>query len=204
VCLHADALVPHAETNMGLVEVGVGLLPGGGGTKEMAVRAISLARETGTDVTPFVLRNFMNIATAKVSGSAAELYDMGFMRREDALTMNINNRISDAKLKVVALAANYRPSRPLTDLQAPGRSVSAAIKAQLWNMRTGGFISEYDEFLGQTIARVITGGDVPAGTVVTEEYLLEIEREAFVSLCGEKKTLERVEHMLRTGKALRN
>lgn len=204
VCLHADALVPYAETNMGLVEVGVGLLPGGGGTKEMAVRAISLAKETGTDVTPFILRNFMNIAMAKVSGSAAELYDMGFMRREDALTMNIDNRISDAKLKVMALAANYRPSRPLTGLQAPGRSVSAAIKAQLWNMRTGGFISEYDEFLGQTIARVITGGDVPAGTVVTEEYLLDIEREAFVSLCGEKKTLERVEHMLRTGKALRN
>ena len=203
-CLHSDAINAHAETYMGLVEIGVGLLPAGGGTKEMAIRAIKLAEKYDTDPTPFINKNFMNIAMAKVSTSASELYQMGLMRRGDAVTMDIDRRISDAKQKVIALAANYRPDRPLTDLKAPGRSIAASIKSQLWNMRVGGFISEYDEFLGSTIADVITGGDVPAGTLITEEYLLELEREAFVRLCGQKKTLERIQHMLKKGKALRN
>ncbi len=203
-CLHADAINAHAETYMGLVEIGVGLLPAGGGTKEMAIRAIKLAEEYGTDPTPFINKNFMNIAMAKVSTSASELFQMGLMRCGDAVTMDIDRRIHDAKQKVIALAANYRPNRPLTDLKAPGRSIAASIKSQLWNMRVGGFISEYDEFLGAAIADVITGGDVPAGTLITEEYLLDLEREAFVRLCGQKKTLERIQHMLKKGKALRN
>ena len=95
-------------------------------------------------------------------------------------------------------------AQPLVDLKAPGRSVAASIKSQLWNMRMGGFISEYDEFLAATVAEVITGGDVPAGTLITEEYLLDLEREAFVRLCGQKKTLERIQHMLKKGKPLRN
>ncbi len=203
-CLHADAIIPHAETYMGLVEIGVGLLPGGGGTKEMAIRAIKLAEENDADVTPFIIKNFQNIAMAKVSTSAAELYGMGFLRQGDAITMNIDKRIHDAKLKTIALAANYRPGKPLTDLKAPGRSVAASIKSQLWNMQKGGFISEYDQYLAGSIAEVITGGDVPAGTLITEEYLLELEREAFVKFCGQKKTLERVQHMLKKGKPLRN
>jgi len=203
-CLHADAMVPHAETYMGLVEIGVGLLPAGGGTKEMAVRAIKLAEEYEVDATPFINKNFMNIAMGRVSMSAAELAPMGFLRQGDAITMDIDKRIHDAKLKAIALAANYRPSRPLVDLKAPGRGVAASIKSQLWNMRQGGFISEYDQFLAGTIAEVITGGDVPAGTLITEEYLLELEREAFVRLCGQKKTLERIQHMLKKGKPLRN
>lgn len=203
-CLHADAMVPHAETYMGLVEIGVGLLPGGGGTKEMALRAIKLAEENDADVTPFIIKNFQNIAMAKVSMSAAELYGMGFMRHGDAITMNIDKRIHDAKLRAIALAANYRPSKPQSELKAPGRSVAASIKSQLWNMQQGGFISEYDQFLAGTIADVITGGDVPGGTLITEEYLLDLEREAFVRLCGQKKTLERVQHMLKKGKPLRN
>ncbi|MBI2355531.1 MAG: 3-hydroxyacyl-CoA dehydrogenase [Deltaproteobacteria bacterium] len=203
-CLHADAINPHAETYMGLVEIGVGLLPAGGGTKEMAIRAIKLAEEYDIDATPFIFRNFMNIAMAKVSMSAAELAPMGFMRSGDAITMDLDKRICDAKLKAIALAANYRPARPLTDLKAPGRGVAASIKSQLWNMRMGGFISEYDQFLAATIADVITGGDVPAGTLITEEYLLDLEREAFVRLCGQKKTLERIQHMLKKGKPLRN
>jgi len=189
---------------MGLVEIGVGLLPAGGGTKEMAIRAIELAEKYDTDPTPFINKNFMNIAMAKVSTSASELFQMGLMRRSDAVTMDIDRRIYDAKQKAIALAANYRPGRPLTSLKAPGRSIAASIKSQLWNMRVGGFISEYDEFLGSTIADVITGGDVPAGTLITEEYLLDLEREAFVRLCGQKKTLERIQHMLKKGKALRN
>ena len=203
-CLHSDAIIPHAETYMGLVELGVGLLPAGGGTKEMAVRAIKLAEEYDMDATPFIFKNYMNIAMAKVSMSAAELGPMGFMRQGDAITMDIDKRIHDAKLKAISLAANYRPGLPLTDLKAPGRSMAASIKSQLWNMQKGGFISEYDQYLAGTVADVITGGDVPAGTLITEEYLLELEREAFVRLCGQKKTLERIQHMLKKGKPLRN
>jgi len=203
-CLHADAMVPHAETYMGLVEIGVGLLPAGGGTKEMAIRAIQLAEENDIDPTPFIFKNYMNIAMGKVSMSAAELFPMGFMRHGDAISMDLDKRIHDAKLKAIALAATYRPARPLTDLKAPGRGIAASIKTQLWNMEQGGFISEYDRYLAGTIADVITGGDVPGGTLITEEYLLELEREAFVRLCGQKKTLERIQHMLKKGKPLRN
>jgi len=203
-CLHADSIIPHAETYMGLVEIGVGLLPAGGGTKEMAIRAIKLAEENDIDATPFIFKNFMNIAMAKVSMSAAELAPMGFMRQGDAISMDIDKRIHDAKLKAIAMAANYRPGTPLIGLKAPGRSVAASIKSQLWNMQKGGFISEYDQFLAGTVAEVITGGDVPGGTLITEEYLLELEREAFVRLCAQKKTLERIQHMLKKGKPLRN
>lgn len=204
ICLHSDAIIPHAETYMGLVELGVGLLPAGGGTKEMAIRAIKLAEEYDMDATPFIFKNFMNIAMAKVSMSAAELGPMGFMRQGDAITMDIDKRIHDAKLKAISLAANYRPGAPLSGLKAPGRSVAASIKSQLWNMQQGGFISEYDLYLASMVADVITGGDVPAGTLITEEYLLDMEREAFVRLCGQKKTLERIQHMLKKGKPLRN
>ena len=203
-CLHADAIIPHAETYMGLVELGVGLLPAGGGTKEMAVRAIKLAEEYDIDATPFIFKNYMNIAMAKVSMSAAELIPMGFMRQGDAIAMDIDKRIHDAKLKAISLAATYRPGKPLTDLKAPGRGVAASIKSQLWNMQQGGFISEYDQYLAGMVADVITGGDVSAGTLITEEYLLDLEREAFVKLCGQKKTLERIQHMLKKGKPLRN
>ena len=117
---------------------------------------------------------------------------------------NPESVVYDAKRKVLSLSGNYRPSRPLTGLKAPGRSVGATLKSQLWNMKMGGFITEYEEYLGGVIAGVITGGDVPGGTLVTEEYLLDLEREAFVVLCGQKKTRERIEHMLKKGKALRN
>ncbi|GAB4433300.1 MAG: 3-hydroxyacyl-CoA dehydrogenase/enoyl-CoA hydratase family protein [bacterium] len=203
-CLHADAINPYAETYMGLVEIGVGLLPAGGGTKEMAIRAINLAEENNADVSAFIFKNFMNIAQAKVSMSAAELYKMGFLKKGDQITMNIDNLIHDAKQKVIALADNYRPAKPLTELKAPGRSVAASIHSQLWNMKAGNYITEYEEFLGKTIAHVICGGDVPAGTLITEQYLLDLEREAFLKLCGQKKTLERIQHMLKKGKPLRN
>jgi 3-hydroxyacyl-CoA dehydrogenase len=203
-CLHADAIVAHAETYMGLVEIGVGLLPAGGGTKEMAIRAIALADQYETDPMPFIVKGFTNIAMAKVSTSAAEMGPLGYLRAGDAISLADDRRIHDAKLKVLALAANYRPSRPLTGLKAPGRSVAASLSTQLWNMKVGGFITEYEEKLGRKIAGVITGGDVPAGTLVTEQWFLDLEREAFVSLCGERKTLERIQHMLKKGKPLRN
>jgi 3-hydroxyacyl-CoA dehydrogenase len=203
-CLHADAINALAETYMGLVEIGVGLLPAGGGTKELALRAIRLAERHEADVTPFIAKAFTTIAMAKVSTSGAELEPLGFLRHGDAITLGADRLVHDAKQKVLALAANYRPPRPATDLRAPGRSVAASLSTQLWNMRMGGFVTEYEEKLGRTIAGVITGGDLPAGTLVTEQWFLDLEREAFLSLCGERKTLERIQHMLKKGKPLRN
>ncbi|MCM0081420.1 3-hydroxyacyl-CoA dehydrogenase/enoyl-CoA hydratase family protein [Geomonas sp. Red32] len=203
-CLHSDAIVAHAETYMGLVEIGVGLLPAGGGTKEMAIRAIKLAEEYDAEVMPFLLRNYRNIAMAKVSMSAAELFTMGLMRRGDSITMDLDRRIHDAKQKAIALAVNYRPGQPGTSLKAPGRGIAAAIKAQLWNLEQGEYISAYDRHLASGIAEVITGGDVPAGTIISEQYLLDLEREKFLRFCGEKKTGERIQHMLKKGKPLRN
>ena len=204
LCLHATAVNPLAETYMGLVEVGVGLIPAGGGTKELAVRAIRLAERWEADVQPFVVKSFTNIATAKVSTSAAELGPMGYLREGDAITLGPDQLLADAKAKVLALAANFRPGRPATDLRAPGRGVAASIGTQLWNMRMGGFVTEFEEKLGKKIAGVITGGDVAAGTVITEQWLLDLEREAFLSMCGERKTVERIQHMLKKGKPLRN
>ena len=204
ICLHSDAMNPLAETYMGLVEVGVGLLPAGGGTKELALRAVRLAQKYETDVSPFVLKAFTTIALAKVSTSAAELGPLGLLRDGDGITLAPDRLVHDAKQRVLALAANYRPSQPAVDLTAPGRSVAASIGTQLWNMRVGGFASEHDEKIGRAIAGVITGGDVPAGTPVTEQWLLELEREAFLKLCGERKTQERIQHMLKKGKPLRN
>ncbi|MDH5541751.1 MAG: 3-hydroxyacyl-CoA dehydrogenase NAD-binding domain-containing protein [Nitrospinota bacterium] len=202
--LHADAINAYAETYMGLVEIGVGLLPAGGGTKEMAVRAIDLADKFGTDPTTFIFKYFKNIGLATVSMSASELFELGYMREGDSITMNFDNLISDAKQKVIALAGNYRPKKPREDLKAPGRSIAASMKSQLWNMKMGGFATEYEAEIGGMIADVITGGDVPAGTIITEKYLLDLEREKFLKLCGNKKTIERIQHMLKKGKPLRN
>ncbi len=204
IVLHADAINAHAETYMGLVEVGVGLLPAGGGTKELAVRAIELAESYGADVSPGIFKFFRNIGMAKVSTSAAQLYGLGYMREGDAITMNADRLIADAKAMVQSMACSYRPKTPRDDLKAPGRSVAATIKSQLWNLQAGGFASDYDAEVGGIIADVITGGDLPAGTPITEEYLLGLEREAFLRLCGNKKTAERIQHMLKKGKPLRN
>ncbi len=204
ICLHADAVCAHAETYMGLVEVGVGLIPGGGGTKEVALRAIELAENNGIDVAPLIFKGFQNIGMAKVSTSADELFKMGYLRNGDSITMNIDNLIHDAKQKVLALATNYRPRKPRENIPAPGRDVAASIKSQLWNMKLGNQITEYEEYLGGLIANVMCGGDVLPGTPITEEYMLDLEREAFLKACGNKKTIERIQHMLKTGKPLRN
>jgi len=204
VCLHSDAVNALAETYMGLVEIGVGLLPAGGGTKELAIRAVRAAEAGDADPSSFVFKAFSTIAMGKVSTSAAEAAQLGFLRPGDSITLGADRLIHDAKQKVLALAVNYRPSVPALDIRAPGRSMAASLGSQLWNMRMGGFITEYEEKLGRTIAGVITGGDVAAGTVVTEQWFLDLEREAFLRLCGEKKTIERIQHMLKKGKPLRN
>ena len=202
--LHADAINAYAETYMGLVEIGVGLLPAGGGTKEMCLRAVDLARKYDTDVSPFIFKNFQQIGMAKVSMGAAELFDMGYMREGDSISMDIDRLIADAKQKVLGLAVNYRPQRPAENVPAPGRSVAASIKSQLWNMQMGGFATEYEAEMGGIIASIICGGDVPAGTPISESYLLQLEREGFLKLCGNKKTAQRIQNMLKTGKPLRN
>ena len=202
--LHADAITAAAETYMGLVEIGVGLIPAGGGTKEMCLRAVDQAQLYDTDVSPFIFKYFRQIGMASVSFGAAELETMGYLRRGDSITMDPDRLLADAKQKTLALAANYRPQMPVRSLPAPGRSVAASIKSQLWNLRMGGSVTEYEEYLGGLIAEVITGGDVPAGTPVSEDFLLQLEREAFLKACGQQKTAERVQHMLKKGKPLRN
>ncbi|MGW8193498.1 MAG: 3-hydroxyacyl-CoA dehydrogenase/enoyl-CoA hydratase family protein [Desulforhopalus sp.] len=203
-CLHSDAITACGETYMGLVEVGVGLLPAGGGTKEMCLRAVKLAERYNTDVQPFIVKHFEQIAMAKVSTAAAELYGMNYMRNGDSVTMDLDRLLGDAKQKVLALAANYRPGRPAESIPAPGRDIAAVIKSRLWNMMTGNFITAYEAEMGAVIAQVLCGGDVNPGTLISEEYLLELERENFLKLCGNKQTSERIQHMLKTGKPLRN
>ena len=202
--LHADRINAYAETHMGLVEIGVGLLPAGGGTKEMCIRAVDLAQRFETDVQPFIFKNFKQIATAQVSMGAAELRDMGYLRQGDCISINLDRLIGDAKQQVLALAVNYRPPKIRTDIRAPGRDIAASIKTQLWNMRMGGQITEYEEEMGGIIAEVICGGDVNPGTLISEEYLLRLERENFLKLCTNKQTALRIQHMLKTGKPLRN
>ncbi len=203
-CLHADRVNAHAETYMGLVEIGVGLLPAGGGTKEMCIRAVDLATRYDTDVQPFIFKHFKQIAMAQVSMGAAELSAMGYMGQGDCISMNLDRLIGDAKQQVLALAVNYRPPKLRTDIAAPGRGIAASIKTQLWNMRMGGHITEYEEEMGSIIAEVICGGDVNQGTIISEEYLLTLERENFLKLCSKKNTAQRIQHMLKTGKPLRN
>ena len=203
-CLHADSINAYAETYMGLVEIGVGLLPAGGGTKEMCLRAVELGQKFETDPQPFIFKYFKQIAMAQVSMGAAELKGMGYMRDGDSISMDIDNLVADAKQKVLGLAVNYRPKKPLENIPAPGRNIAASIKSQLWNMMMGNFITEYEAEMGGVIADVICGGDVNPGTLVTEDYLLQLEREKFLKLCGNKKTAQRIQNMLKTGKPLRN
>jgi len=202
--LHADAINAFAETYMGLVEIGVGLLPAGGGTKEMCLRSVELAQQYETDPTPYVFKHFKQIGMATVAMGAAELRGLNYMRPGDSISMDLDRLIADAKQKVLALAVNYRPGRPLENLPAPGRSIAASIKTNLWNLQMGGFVTAYEQEIGGIIADVICGGDVPAGTPVSEDYLLQLERQAFLKLCGNKKTAERIQAMLKTGKPLRN
>lgn len=202
-CLHCDAINAHVETYMGLVEMGVGLLPAGGGTKELCVRASKHAQRFGLDVQPLIFKYFENIAMAKVSMGADEAFGLGYMRPGDSVSMDIDRLLGDAKQKVTTLAKTYRPARPVP-FKAPGRSVAASVKSQLWNMKEGSFITEYEYEMGSIVADVITGGEVDAGTMITEQYVLDLEREAFLRLCRNQKTQERVDHMLKTNKPLRN
>ena len=216
VSLHATARQPHAELYMGLVEVGVGLLPGGGGCKEMLLRAVdsaasirpdqpSNARGESVELIEAMKKVFETIAMAKVSTSANEARGLGFLSSSDRITMNRERVLSDAKARALALLhAGYEPPVMRTDIAAPGESMLATLKMGVYLMRQGGYISEHEQKLGTKIAEVLCGGSVTPGTPVSEQYILDLEREAFKSLCGERKTQERIQFTLKTGKTLRN
>jgi len=204
ICLHSHAIQASSETYMGLVELGVGLIPGGGGTKEMAVRAMEGVLP-GIQVAPdyFFAKRFEAVAMAQVSTSAEKARQLGFLRDHDRYSMNPEHIIMDAKARVIDLARNFRPNLP-TKVKIGGAGVRATLEVALYGMRQGNYISEYDMYLGKKLAYAMTGGDRPAGMLVDEQYLLDVEREAFMSLVGEAKTQDRIRHMLAKGKPLRN
>ncbi|SDI14146.1 3-hydroxyacyl-CoA dehydrogenase/enoyl-CoA hydratase family protein [Desulfosporosinus hippei] len=204
ICLHTHAIQASSETYMGLVEMGVGLIPGGGGTKEMAVRAME-GILPGIQVAPdyFFAKRFEAIAMAQVSTSAEKARQLGYLRDHDRYSMNSEHIILDAKARVIDLARNFRPNLP-KKVKIAGSGVRGTLELGLYGMRQGNYISDYDQHMGEKLAYAMTGGDRPAGMLVDEQYLLDLEREAFMSLLGEAKTQDRIRHMLAKGKPLRN
>lgn len=202
LALHACKRVASIESYIGLVEVGVGLIPAGGGLKEAAVRAAKASQ--GSDLLPFLKTGFMNAATANVSKSALEAKQMGYLAANDVIVFNAYELLHVAKVEARGMFdSGYRA--PLkTLLPVAGRSAMATIMAQLINMRDGGFISAYDYKLGATIAEIVTGGDLDAGTLVDEQWFLDRERKAFVELLANPKTQERIMGMMQNGKPVRN
>lgn len=206
IALATARIVAASETYMGLVEVGVGLVPGAGGCKEFVRRIVSPAmRVTNTDPLPFLQNALQTIAMAKVSTSAAEARTFGFLGEADLIVMNREHLIYEAKRMVLELAeAGYVPPVRGKHCYAAGRDALAALRAGLYIMQQGGYMSEYDLFISNKVAYILCGGDLSSGQWVDEQYFLDLEREVFVSLCGEPKTIERIKHMLSTGKPLRN
>ncbi|WP_343701170.1 3-hydroxyacyl-CoA dehydrogenase/enoyl-CoA hydratase family protein [Chitinophaga sp.] len=203
--LHADKVQAAAETYIGLVELGVGLIPGGGGTKELTLRASDEYQEGRIEM-PILQEKYLTIAQAKVSTSAHEAFELGILRHGvDDISYNQSRVIADAKEKAIELA-NEGYVRPIerTDVKVMGRSALGAMLAGVNGMRFGNYISDHDVKIAQKLAYVMCGGDLSEPTLVSEQYLLDLEREAFLSLCGERKTLERLQSVIKTGKPLRN
>ena len=213
ICLASDRVRFAAETYMGLVEVGVGVIPAGGGCKELLIRNTEHLFEVQRggvypkqiEFMPFVARAFETIAMAKVSTSGPEAIKLGYLRPTDKLTVNRDYLIEDAKKTVLAInMEGYTPLRPLEEIRVPGENTFAMMKLALWTMHEQGFALDHDVTVGTKVAYVLCGGNVLENTKVSEQYLLDLEREAFLSLCGDPKTQARIEHMLTTGKPLRN
>lgn len=204
--MHSDRAVASAETYIGLVEVGVGLIPGGGGTKEFALRAAQKYSRPGAVGVSVIQEYLMNIATAKVATSAEEARRMDIFRATDRIVMNADRRILEAKEAVLELAAaGYSAPAPQKEIPVLGRSALSTLLAGIAGMQYGHYASPHDALIASKIAFVLCGGDLTGeNNLVSEQYLLDIEREAFLSLIGEKKTQERIMHMLQSGKALRN
>jgi 3-hydroxyacyl-CoA dehydrogenase len=219
ICLHATRRQPHAETYMGLVEAGVGLIPAGGGTKEMLLRAYDAAAALAppdpkdppsrfaqsAEFATALRRSLETIAMAKVSTSAAEARAIGLLGPADRITMNRERLLLDAKAQAAVLAeTGYQPPQPRTQIPAPGTAALATLETGIYMMVEAGYASEHDQKIARWAAYILAGGRVTPGTLVSEQYLLDLEREAFLSLCGERKTQERIAFTLKTGKPLRN
>ncbi|HZE27527.1 MAG TPA: enoyl-CoA hydratase/isomerase family protein, partial [Terriglobales bacterium] len=210
--LHAPARQAHAELYTGLVEVGVGLLPGGGGCKEMLLRALDSAasirpdgRGESVELMEAMKKAFETIAMAKVATSAHEARALGFLSNSDGITMNRDRVLTEAKARALELVrGGYEAPVMRTDIPAPGENILATLKMGVYLMRQGDYISDHEVKIGNKVAEVLCGGNVTPGTPVSEQYVLDLEREGFKSLCGEKKTQERIQFTLKTGKTLRN
>jgi 3-hydroxyacyl-CoA dehydrogenase len=203
--LHADKVVPAAESYIGLVELGVGLIPGGGGSKEFALRACDELHADEPET--ITLKNrFFTVATAKVSTSAKEAFDLGILKKgRDFISMNPDRRIAEAKNAVLELYEDgYTEPVPRTDVKVLGRSALGALYAGIHGMWRGNYATDHDVLVAKKLAYVMCGGDLSEPTLVTEQYLLDLERQAFLSLCGEKKTLERLQSVIKSGKPVRN
>src|SRR4051812_8188136 len=205
ITLHGDRVQAAAESYIGLVEVGVGLIPGGGGTKEMLARAVDGLPANHPDLLPFAQRVFETIGFAKVSTSAADARRLGFLGDADRITMNRERLMADARdYALERVREGYQRPSPRTAIPVGGETVLAALKLGVHLGWRAGRISDHDAVIGRALANVLAGGALPHQTTVSEQYLLDLEREAFLKLCGERKTLERIQHTLKTGKPLRN
>jgi 3-hydroxyacyl-CoA dehydrogenase len=206
VAMAADRICAAGESYMGLVEVGVGLLPAGGGCRELLKRVVTPAmKRADSDPLPFLGKVFENIAMAKVSASALQAQEMGFLTESDRIIMKGEHVLAEAKREVLALAAaGYAPPPRTKSIYALGQRGIAALSIMVQSLRWGDFISEYDMFIAKKIAYVLSGGDLSAPQWVDEQYILDLEREGFLSLLGQEKTIARIKHLLMTGKPLRN
>ena len=205
IILHGDRVQAATETYMGQVEVGVGLVPAGGGTKELLARAIDRRPEGVEDPLPFVRQAFELIGFAKVSSSAADAQQLGLLRDVDRVTMNRERVMADAKSRALELArSGYQPPQHRQAIPVGGDGVRAGLELGVHLAWRGGYISDHDALIGRKLANILSGGALPHVTTVSEQHLLDLEREAFLSLCGEVRTLERISYTLKTGKTLRN
>ncbi len=202
ICLHADRVCAGAETYLGLVETGLGLIPAGGGTKEMVIRAVD--RASNGDAAASVRAAFETMALGRVSTSAPDARRLGYLRDVDHVTMNRERVIAVAKAQAIDRARDYQPAARQSAIPVGGADTYALLALGIHLAWRAGQASDHDARVGRALARVMSGGDLPHAAAVTEDYLLDLEREAFLSLCGERKTLERIGHMLKTGRALRN
>jgi len=205
IALHGDRVQAAAETYLGLVEVGVGLIPGGGGTKEMTVRAMAELPTPQSDPLPYIQKAFETVALAKVSASGPDALRLGYLAATDGFSMNRERLMADAKAKALErVREGYHAPAPRLAISVGGESVTAALSLGVHLAWRAGRATDHDALVGRKLAHIFGGGNLPHATTVTEQHLLDLEREAFMSLVGERKTLERIQHTLKTGKPLRN
>jgi 3-hydroxyacyl-CoA dehydrogenase len=203
--MHADKVVAAAETYIGLVEFGVGVIPGGGGSKEMTLRAAGMFRKNDVELN-VLQEHFLAIGMAKVATSAYEAYDFSILQKgKDVVVVNGKQQLNIAKQEALLMAQRgYTQPKQRTDIKVLGKQALGMFLVGTDSMEAGQYISKHDQKIANKLAYVMAGGDLSQATQVSERYLLDIEREAFLSLCAERKTLERIQHMLKTGKPLRN